>query len=154
MTAAAVYFSTSSGRATWYTVQLQMVSRHVVQSPTHRRCWVTWYTVQLTGGVGSRGTQSNSQMVSGHVVHIPTPRWCRVTWYIVQLPDGVGSRGTQSNSQMVSGHVVHSPTYMRCRATWYSVQSKMAPRVQRYSNHSAALDKLKNVTELHCSSSS
>jgi hypothetical protein len=104
--------------------------------------------------VGSRGTQSNSQIVSGHVVHSPTHRRCWCTWYTVQLPDGIGSRGTQSNSQMVSGHVVHSPIHRRCPATWYIVQSKMVPRVQRYSSHSAALDKLRNVTKLHCSSSS
>jgi hypothetical protein len=154
-------------RVVWYTVQLtdyvgsrgtqsnsQMVSGHVVHSPSRRWCRIAWYTVQLTDDVGSRGIQSNSQMESGHVVHSPSRRWCRVAWYTVQLPDDVGSHGTWSNSQMVSGHVVHIPTHRRCRVTWYIVQSKMVPRVQRYSNHSVAVDKLKSVTKLYCSSSS
>ena len=64
-----------------------------------RWCRVTWYRAQLTGGVGSRGTQYNSQAVSGHVVHSPTPRWCRVTWYTVQLTCGVEPRGTRSNQR-------------------------------------------------------
>jgi len=95
-------------------------SGHVVHSPTHRRCWVTCYTVQLLGDVGSRGTQSNSQMVSGHMVQ-SNSQMVWVTWYIVQLPDGVGSRGTQSNPQMVSGHMVQSNSQM-VWVTWYIVQ--------------------------------